>query len=176
MRPAAVLQCTTAYPCPPEKTGLNVIDELRERYGCPVGLSDHSGKIYAGLSAITLGANVVEVHVVFSRECFGPDVPASLTTDEMRQLVEGTRFIETALASPIDKEAMADDLAGLRRTFGKSVVAARPLPAGHCITANDLAFKKPGTGIPASKYQTVIGTTTKHTIAADTLLSEDDFE
>ncbi len=174
--PVAVLQCTTAYPCPPEKTGLNVIEELRARYGCPVGLSDHSGKTYAGLSAITLGANVIEVHVVFSRECFGPDVPASLTTEELRQLVEGTRFIETALASPIDKEAMADDLAALRRTFGKSVVAARALPAGYRIAAEDLAFKKPGTGIPASRYQSVIGTTTKRTIAADTLLSEDDFE
>jgi N,N'-diacetyllegionaminate synthase len=174
--PVAVLQCTTAYPCPPEKTGLNVIAELRDRYHCPVGLSDHSGKIYAGLSAITLGANLIEVHVTFSRECFGPDVPASLTTDEMRQLVEGTRFIETALAHPVDKQAMADDLANLRLTFGKSVVAARPLPAGYKITAEDLAFKKPGTGIPASRYQSVIGTTTKRTIAADTLLSEDDFE
>jgi N-acetylneuraminate synthase len=174
--PAAVLQCTTAYPCPPEKTGLNVIEELRTRYGCPAGLSDHSGKIYAGLSAITLGANLIEVHVVFSRECFGPDVPASLTTDELRQLVDGTRFIETALAHPIDKESMANDLAGLRRTFGKSVVAARALPAGYRITAEDIAFKKPGTGIPASRFQSVIGTTTKRPIAADTLLSEDDFE
>ena len=54
--PVAVLQCTTAYPCPPEKTGLNVIAELSERYQCPTGLSDHSGRIYAGLSAVTLGA------------------------------------------------------------------------------------------------------------------------
>ena len=121
-------------------------------------------------------ANLIEAHVVFSRECFGPDVPASLTTVELQQLVEGMRFIETALASPIDKQAMADDLASLRRTFGKSVVAARALPAGYRIAAEDLAFKKPGTGIPASRYQSVIGATTKRTIAADTLLSEDDFE
>jgi N-acetylneuraminate synthase len=71
---------------------------------------------------------------------------------------------------------MANDLAGLRRTFGKSVVAARALPAGYRITAEDIAFKKPGTGIPASRFQSVIGTTTKRPIAADTLLSEDDFE
>ena len=174
--PVALLQCTTAYPCPAEKVGLNVMGQLRERYGCPVGLSDHSGKIYAGLAAATLGANLLEVHVVFSRECFGPDVPASLTTKELRQLAEGVRFVETALANPVDKEAIAEDLASVRRTFGKSVVAARPLPAGHCITADDLAFKKPGTGIPASKYQSVIGTTTKRSIAPDTLLSEDDFE
>ncbi len=174
--PVAALQCTTAYPCPPEKTGLNVIGELRSRYGCPVGLSDHSGKTYAGLAAATLGANMLEVHVVFSRECFGPDVPASLTTDELRQLVEGVRFIETAQANPIDKESQAQDLALLRRTFGKSVVAAHGLSAGHKIVANDLAFKKPGTGIPASQYKSLIGATTKRPIAADTLLSEEDFE
>ena len=172
----AVLQCTTAYPCPADKTGLNVLDELRTRYQCPVGLSDHSGKIYAGLAAVTLGAHLVEAHIVMSRESFGPDVPASLTTEEWRQLVEGVRFIETALANPIDKEAAAADLASVRRTFGKSVVAARALPAGHRIQAEDLAFKKPGTGIPASRYRNVIGTHTKRPIAADTLLSEDDFE
>jgi N-acetylneuraminate synthase len=174
--PVAVLQCTSAYPCPADKIGLNVIGELRARYGCPVGLSDHSGRIYAGLAAAALAANVIEVHVTFSRECFGPDVPASLTTDELRELVEGVRFIETALANPIDKEAIAADLSGVRRVFGKSIVAAHSLPAGHAITIEDLAFKKPGTGIPASEYRSVIGSKTRRAIAADALLSEDDFE
>ncbi len=174
--PAAVFQCTTAYPCPAEKVGLNVLAELRSRYGCPVGLSDHSGQIYAGLAAATLGANLLEVHVVFSRECFGPDVPASLTTDELRQLVSGVRFIETALASTIDKQAAAADLAGVRRTFGKSVVAAHDLRSGQQLTAADLAFKKPGTGIPASRVEAVIGCRLKRDVAADALLSGDDFE
>ena len=120
--------------------------------------------------------NLLEVHVVFSRECFGPDVPASLTTGELKQMVDGVRFIERALSHPIDKEAQAADLAAVRRTFGKSVVAARALPAGHRIAAEDLAFKKPGTGIPASRYQSVVGTVTKRDIPADTLLSEGDFE
>ena len=83
----AVLQCTSAYPCPPEKVGLNLIACLRERYGCAVGLSDHSGTIYPGLAATTMGAEVLEVHVTLSREMFGPDVSASVTTDELRQLV-----------------------------------------------------------------------------------------
>src|SRR5436309_2202786 len=73
--PLAVLQCTTAYPCPPEKVGLNLIPEFRARYGCAIGLSDHSGTIYPGLAAATLGIEVLEVHVAFSREMFGPDVP-----------------------------------------------------------------------------------------------------
>jgi N-acetylneuraminate synthase len=174
--PVAVLQCTTSYPCPPEKLGLNVIAQLRERYHCPVGLSDHSGTIYAGLAAAALGAKMIEVHVAFSRECFGPDVTASVTTQELSQLVEGVRFIELALANPVDKGAMAENLSGLRLAFGKSIVAAHDLSAGHSLTSNDLAFKKPGTGIPAARNHEVIGRRLKRAVTADTLLSEDDLE
>lgn len=171
--PLALLQCTTSYPCPAEKVGLNVIGQLRDRYHCPVGLSDHSGTIYAGLAAATLGANVLEVHVVLSRECFGPDVPASLTTVELKQLVEGVRFIETALANPLDKQSMAAHLSDLRVMFGKSVVAARDLPAGHRLGADDLALKKPGTGVPAARLPEMIGRRLKQPVAANALMSED---
>lgn len=174
--PAAVFQCTTSYPCPPEQTGLNVLSQLRTRYGCPVGLSDHSGKPYAGLAAATLGADLLEVHVVFSRECFGPDVPASLTTEELRQLVEGVRFIRRALDHPLDKDVEAFRTAELRRCFGKSVVAARALPSGTRLQADHLACKKPGTGIPAARLPHILGRTLKRDVAADAILSEDDLD
>jgi N-acetylneuraminate synthase len=173
--PVAVLQCTTAYPCPPEQIGLNVLAELRDRYRCPVGLSDHSGTIYASLAAATLGANLIEVHIVLSRQCFGPDVKASVTTAELTQLVEGVRFIERAQAAPLDKEQMAGELSELKSMFAKSVVAARDLPAGHCLEAGDLALKKPGTGIPASRLREVVGRRLARGVAADTLLAEDHF-
>lgn len=172
----AVLQCTTAYPCPPEKLGLNVIGELRQRYDCPVGLSDHSGTIYAGIGAATLGANLIEVHITFSRQGFGPDVPASLTIKGLKQLVAGVRFIECALRNPVDKQAMAESFTELRQVFGKSVVAARNLPAGHQLTISDLAFKKPGTGIPAARYREVLNRQLSRDVIANTLFSEEDFE
>ena len=174
--PVAILQCTTAYPCPPDKLGLNVIDELRKRYDCPVGLSDHSGTIYAGIAAATLGAKLIEVHITFSRECFGPDVTASITTAELRQLVDGVRFVETALANPVDKEAMAASLNDLRQIFGKSIVAARDLSTGHVISQLDMAFKKPGSGIQASRYKELTGRRLKRPIGVDSMFSEDDFE
>lgn len=170
----ATLQCATAYPCPPEKLGLNVIAELRRRYNCHAGLSDHSGRIYAGLAAAALGAKMIEVHVAFSRECFGPDVVASITTTELKQLLEGVRFIERALAHPADKRAVAEELGDLRKVFGKSIVAARDLKAGDLISAEDIAFKKPGTGIPAARFNEVINRRLKRSVAANTLLSEDD--
>ncbi|HMV46438.1 MAG TPA: SAF domain-containing protein, partial [Blastocatellia bacterium] len=120
--------------------------------------------------------NILEVHVTFSHECFGPDVPASITTKGLKQLVAGVRFIESALLSPVDKEAMAESLSEMKRVFGKSVVAARDLPAGHCLNIADLAYKKPGTGIPAAFFQKVLGRQLRRAVAADTLLSEEDFE
>lgn len=172
--PFAVLQCTTAYPCPPEQLGLNVLGELRARYGCPVGLSDHSGTIFPGLAAVALGADLLEVHVVFSRECFGPDVPASVTTGELRTIVDGVRFLENALAHPIDKDRAGIEMADLRRTFGKSIVTARELPAGHALCADDLALKKPGIGMPPSQLTLLIGRRLKRALAADVFLADSD--
>jgi N-acetylneuraminate synthase len=170
--PIAVFQCTTAYPCPPEKVGLNVIDALRKRYNCPVGLSDHSGTIYAGLAAAALGVQMLEVHVTFSREMFGPDVPASVSTTELRQLVDGVRFIERCLANPLDKDTSASELLTLRRTFGKSLVAATRLPAGTLLRKEHLAAKKPGTGIPARRFKDLVGRRLVRALDADEQLAE----
>jgi N-acetylneuraminate synthase len=174
--PQVILQCTTAYPCPPEKVGLNLIPFFRERYGCAVGLSDHSGTIYPGLAAATLGIQVLEVHVTLSREMFGPDVPASITTAELSQLVKGIRFIEKMMANPVDKESMAQDTEELRRAFTKSIVARKNLKAGRILGKDDLTLKKPGTGIPATRLPEIIGRRLKRPVAADTLISEEDLD
>jgi N-acetylneuraminate synthase len=174
--PLAVLQCTSAYPCPPERVGLNMVSQLRERYACAVGLSDHSGTIYAGLAAATLGIEVLEVHVTFSREMFGPDVPASVTTDELRQLVEGIRFIERMKANPVDKERLAEELSPLRTLFGKSLVARVSLPAGIALQREHLAIKKPGQGIPAARLTDVLNRRLKRPLAADCPLVDEDLE
>lgn len=174
--PLAVLQCTSAYPCPLEKVGLNLIPFFRERYRCAAGLSDHSGSIYAGLAAATLGAEVIEVHVALSREMFGPDVPISLTTQELKQLTEGVRAIEKMMAHPVDKDEMAEETAPLRGLFTKSVVARVDLPLGTFLREEHLTVKKPGTGIPASRLPEVIGARLRRSLKADELLSEIDLE
>lgn len=174
--PLAVLQCTSSYPCPPEKVGLNLIPFFRERYGCAVGLSDHSGTIFPGLAAATLGIEALEVHVTLSREMFGPDVPASLTTTELRQLIEGVRFIEKMRVHPVDKDALAAELSPLRELFTKSVVARVELPAGTVLRAEHLAVKKPGTGIPAARLSEVLGARLRRSLKADELLLEQDLD
>ncbi|MEP6903241.1 MAG: N-acetylneuraminate synthase family protein [Actinomycetota bacterium] len=172
----AVLQCTSAYPCPPEKIGLNLLEVLQSRYNCPTGLSDHSGNIFAGLAATTLGAEVLEVHVTLSREMFGPDVAVSITTSELRQLVEGVRSIEKMTANPVEKESVAEELEPLRQIFTKSIYASSFLPAGTILDAENLQLKKPGTGIPAAELPKLIGLKLRRSLQSDELLLLEDIE
>jgi N,N'-diacetyllegionaminate synthase len=171
-----VLQCTSEYPCPPERLGLNLIPLFRRRFRCNVGLSDHSGAIYAGLAAAAIGIEVLEIHVTLSREMFGPDVGASITTQELRQLVDGVRFIERARWNHVSKDEVASELSALRSMFSKSVVVCRDLPAGSKVTASDLALRKPGTGIPAHRLPTLIGRVLARSVRAGEFVSESDFE
>lgn len=174
--PLAVLQCTSSYPVAPRQLGLNVLGELRERYGCAVGLSDHSGTIFPSLAAVALQARVLELHVTLSREMFGPDVPASITTTELRTLVEGVRYLDAALAAPVDKNAIAVELAPVRVLFGRSLVARRALPAGHLLEADDLAAKKPGGDLPPGRLPALVGMRLRRPLRRDEPLHDDDLE
>lgn len=174
--PLAVMQCASMYPCPPEAVGLNNLGLFRERYGAAVGLSDHSATIFPGLAAATIGAEVLEVHITLSREMFGPDVIASLTTAEFAELCRGVRAIEAMKSHPVDKTAVAAQAEPLRDIFMKSVVAAADLPAGQVLAVADLAAKKPGTGIRASQLGSLVGRRLKRAVRRDQLLSLDDLE
>jgi|TARA_B100001964_G_scaffold208070_1_gene240391 N-acetylneuraminate synthase len=170
----AVMQCTSVYPTSPEKTGLNVIPDLRRRYDCAVGLSDHSGVIYPAVAAAAEGIDVLELHVTFDRDGSGPDVPASITFEELSQVMEGVHFMETARRHPLDKNAQARELEDLRAIFNKSIVAATDLAAGTVLATEHLCLKKPGSGLPAARLDEVTGRTLKQNVVKDTLLSEDD--
>jgi len=169
-----VLQCTSEYPTTPDRVGLNIVTELRQRYDCPSGLSDHSGTIYPGLAAVALGATVLEVHVTMSPDMPGPDVPASLTPGELRMLVEGAQFIAAANAAPVAKDEAAAALGGMRALFTRSVVAARDLVAGTELSKGDLALKKPGGGLPAARLAGLVGHRLTRELARDEQLSEGD--
>ncbi len=172
--PLVVMQCTSVYPTPARQAGLNVLSEMKRRYGCAVGLSDHSGAIYAGLAAAVLGAAVLEVHVAFARTDPGPDVPSSVTFDELEQLVRGVGFLTEAASNPVDKDALAGELQDLRRTFTKSIVAARALLAGTVLKETHLALKKPGTGLGAARLSGLVGKTLKRDLEVDEQLAEED--
>ena len=172
--PLGVFQCTTLYPCPPEKVGLNLLATFRERFACPVGLSDHSGKIYSCLAAAALGASMLELHVTFSRQMFGPDVPASVTFPELKQLTEGVADIHRMRAATVEKNVIAAEMAPMKGIFQKSIVARRSLKAGIILTESELALKKTGGGIPPERLASVIGRKLTRDVQADHALADSD--
>lgn len=168
-----VLNCTSEYPCPDEHVGLNVMHEMRTRYGVPVGLSDHTLAPYASLAAVALGAAVIEKHFTFSRLMYGSDARHSMEPGEFAGLVQGIRAVERMLEAPVDK-ADVSRFAPMKQIFEKSIVTRVELPSGTVITREMLAFKKPGDGVPAAAVDEVVGRRVVRTLAANTRIQRQD--
>ncbi len=174
--PLALFQCTTRYPTAFQDVGLNVIDELHRTFGCPVGLSDHSGTIWPSVAAMSQGAAMIEVHVALHRLQFGPDTVASLDPCALRQLVEARDAVDLMMRNPIDKDVVAAQISGLRTLFGKSVALHRALPRGTKLELAHLTLKKPGGGLGADLIPEVVGRTLVRDVAADRLLRIEDLK
>ena len=173
--PITILQCTSAYPCPPEQVGLNVIGEMRERYRLEVGFSDHTLGFAAALAAAAQGATVIEKHFTFSRLMYGSDAKNSMEPADFRVLCRSLHEVWAMMGHPVDKDDIAP-YADMKRIFEKSVVTAAPVRAGATLTRELLAFKKPGDGIPARDYRRLVGRRAKRDLPADHKLSLKDLE
>ena len=155
---------------------MNVITILKQKFNLPIGFSDHSGNIFACLAAAAIGAEIFEFHVVFDKRQFGPDSPASINIDQVKQLTEGIKSIQTSLRTPVDKSDN-EKYSGLKTMFGKSLAVNKSLPNGHVIVKEDLESKKPGGyGIPAKNFQNVIGRKLSENLKQWDFLREDHLE
>jgi N-acetylneuraminate synthase len=168
-----VMQCASMYPCPNERVGLNVLAEMRKRWSLPVGFSDHTLDNHACFAAVALGAVVLEKHLTFSRKMYGSDAAHSAEPEQFAELVKGVRAISVMLAHPVDKDDVTT-YRSMKDIFEKSVVSVVDIPAGGVIRADMLGIKKPGTGIPAARIDSVIGRRAARLIRADSVLSESD--
>ena len=174
-RRITVLQCTSEYPCPPERVGLNVMVEMRGRYRLPVGLSDHTLGHEAAFAAVTLGAAVIEKHFALSRLGYGSDAKHSSEPSEFAALARGIRAIERMLAHPVEKGDVRR-FRTMKATFEKSLVSLIDIPQGRRLTPQALGIKKPGTGLPASRYAEVVGRRARRTVPAGRVLTAQDVE
>ena len=163
--PVALLHCLSAYPAPPSEMNLRAMDTLRDRFGCPVGLSDHTVGLAVAIAAVGRGASIIEKHFTVDKALPGPDHRASLDSQELAELVRGIREVEAALGDG-DKRPMPSEL-DTRRVARKSLVAARPVAAGQRLTPELIAVKRPGTGIPPADLPRVLGRRAKRALTPD---------
>ncbi len=153
----SLLQCYTSYPTLPQQWGLNEISLLKDKYNIPIGYSDHSGNIYSSLAATALGAEIIEFHVCFDKEIFGPDTKSSITINQVKSLVVGIKEIKESLSvGSINKKDKK--LKSIKDIFSKSLALKRDLKKGDKLSIDDLESKKPANmGISAEKFKNLLG-------------------
>ena len=164
-----LLHCTTEYPAPFGEVNLLAMDTIATAFGLPVGYSDHTTGIHVSLAAVARGAQVIEKHFTLARDLPGPDHKASLEPDELRELVRQIREIEAALGDGI-KRPTASEWKN-RDVARRSLVAAKAIQAGEMFTVDNLACKRPGTGVSAAQWYEVIGKTATRKFDPDDLIS-----
>jgi N,N'-diacetyllegionaminate synthase len=165
----ALLHCISSYPTAPAEANLCWIAELADRFEVPVGFSDHTTELISGALAVSAGAAILEKHLTYDCLAAGPDHAASLDPDGFAEYVRLAR-LAWQMRGTAGKRVLESER-DVRQLSRQSLVATRDLPAGHRIAAHDLKVQRPGTGIPASAWPSIIGQRTSHAIKAGDMLS-----
>jgi len=165
-----VFHCTTEYPCPLGEVNLRVLQTFMSELGVVVGYSDHTVGMQASLMATTLGASIIEKHFTLDKSLAGPDHKASMEPKEFKEMVQQLRNVEMILGSAVKKPSASEKkYLGIAR---KSLVAAFDIKKGEKFTRENLAIKRPGTGMAPKLYDKVLGKIAKKEIKADTLVDK----
>ena len=163
-----VLQCTTEYPAPMTEVNLRAMLTMRDTFGVTVGISDHTEGIEIALAAVALGATVVEKHFTLNRALPGPDHKASIEPDELERMIRSIRNIEVAMGDGIKRPSTSE--ARNMAVARKSLVAARPIAAGERFSPDNVAVKRPGSGMSPMLWDTIIGCEAKRQYSTDEMI------
>lgn len=163
-----VLHCNTEYPTLMRDVNLRAMLTMGQALGVAVGYSDHTLGAEVSVSAVALGATVIEKHITLDRSLPGPDQEASLEPRDFKAMVEAIRNIEIALGDGV-KRASASELKN-RSVVRRSIVAARGIRAGELFSEGNLTTKRPGTGISPTRWDDVLGREARRDFLADELI------
>jgi N-acetylneuraminate synthase/N,N'-diacetyllegionaminate synthase len=173
-RELVLLHCVSEYPAPVDQLNLRAIRTMERAFGLPVGFSDHSGSNAVAAAAVALGARVIERHLTLDPTAPGPDHACSSSPEEFETMVSAIREVEQSLGDGLKRPAPCE-LAN-RAVVRKSLVAARDLPVGAVVREEDLAIKRPATGIAPAHLELILGLTLQKPVARDHVLQWADFQ
>lgn len=165
-----LLKCTSTYPATPENTNVRTMPNMREAFGCEVGLSDHTMGCGVAVAAVALGAVMVEKHFTLRRADGGVDSSFSLEPSEFRQLREETERAWHGLGRVVYGGTAAE---AKSRAFRRTLYIARDIAAGEALSPDNLRIVRPGFGLPPKFYDIVLGKRVNQSLAAGTPLSWD---
>ena len=149
-----LLKCSSAYPANPAEMNLRTIMDMRERFDVPVGLSDHSLGSMSAVTAVAMGASVIEKHFCISREIENPDASFSMTPEEFSSMVKDIRMTETALGKVSYGAAKQEESSIV---FRRSLFAVQDIKAGEEFNEENIRSIRPGYGLKPKHYKEIIG-------------------
>ena len=164
-----ILHCISSYPAPMAQLNLAVIPNLKQMFGYPVGLSDHTTGVEAACASVALGARVFEKHLTLDKTMSGPDHQASLNPEEMRNYCKTLRNVRSAMGDGVKRIMPCEE--NTRKAFRRYIVAAQDLPTGAVLTAQNTCFKKVVDGIPPRYLELVVGSRLISDVAEDTVIT-----
>lgn len=167
----ALLRCASVYPSPPEIMNLRAIATLRDAFGVPAGLSDHTTGISVACGGAALGMDLLEKHFTLSRDMEGPDHPFALEPDELSAMVTGVREVEAAVGHGRMEGPSEPESGEMYRLARRSVIAAVEIPAGTTLTSDMLTIKRPGYGVAPKHLDLLVGRVARVDIPFDEIIT-----
>jgi len=165
-----LLKCVSSYPAEPQEMNLRTIPDMKDRFNCPVGLSDHSLGIGASVCAVVLGAAIIEKHFTLSRKTKTPDSFFSLEPQELMDLVGNIRIAEKALGKVHYGLTNEEKKCSV---FRRSLFVVKDVKAGEKVSNENIRSIRPGYGLPTKYIEKVIGRTFKKDLSKGTPLNWD---
>ena len=162
-----LLHCVSSYPTKLENLNLKFMKKLNETFNYPVGLSDHTEGEIAAITAVSLGAKIIEKHITFNNNMSGPDHKASMSINNFAKLVSKIREVEKALGK--DKKIISKNELQVSKALRKSCVSKRNIKKGEILKKSDIVFKRPGVGISPMLFKKIVGKKIKRDIKRDKL-------
>lgn len=160
-----VLQCTTEYPAPIEEANLRAMLAIRDAFGLSIGYSDHTLGATAAITAVALGATMIEKHFTLDKHQQGPDHRASLEPNELKSYVQAIRDVTSSMGDGVKAPSKSEEKnIGIAR---KSIVASRRIAKGDTFSPDNLTFKRPGTGRQPIEYFELLGATAERSYEED---------
>jgi pseudaminic acid synthase len=168
-----LLKCTSSYPAEPEDANLLTIPDMKEKFGCPVGISDHTLGIAVPVAAVGLGIYAIEKHFTLSRADGGPDSGFSLEPAEFKEMVDAVRIAERAMGKICYGGTMAEEKG---KIFRRSLFAVQDIKAGEPFTKENVRSIRPGYGLLPRELDNLIGKIAVCDIKRGTPISDDIFQ
>lgn len=155
--PYLLLHCNSTYPAPFKDINLGYMKHIKELGQCLVGYSGHERGISIAISAVALGAKVIEKHLTLDKSWEGNDHKVSLLPDEFKAMVEGIRQLEQALDLEANERKLSQGEMMNREVLAKSLIAAHDIPSGSIITRDMIDIKSPGQGLQPNRMSDLVG-------------------